>query len=245
MKTNRKWLGGLALGIALSKFSVVIPFVIFLAYKRQWTPIVVGLVIQVIAFSALAVLRPGSPHEVFVDFVSIAASHASFEGVHLTGLFSVTTTTAILVGIVFSVTVFTPLWFHLSMTKAWDSPSAVHDYTVFAVLCLWGLLVAYHRGYDIFLALPALVLLLHALSSPASWSIGSSQIKWLVALFLVSVVVMSIPARFIEDVVGSWWGHFVRGSITVDLLLLLAASMLFSRQLAHVYLRRTELARAQ
>jgi len=231
VRSDRRWLGGLALGIALSKFSVGIPLLIFLLYKRKWATLAVAMGVQVAGFIAIAMLRPGSPVDVFADFASIAAAHSSLSGIHLTGLFSPTTLTSVMVGAIFSVAVFAPLWFHISKLKARDSRSELHDFTVFAVLCLWTLLVAYHRGYDIGLALPSLALLLFTLSGPSTWGVKHYRLNWMPVLFLVGILFLSLPVRFIDDVLGAWWEPFVIGSTTVVLLLLLTASLLFFRQL--------------
>ena len=91
------------MGIALSKFSVGIPLLIFLLYKRKWATLAVAMGVQVAGFIAIAILRSGSPLDVFADFASIAASHSSFSGIHLTELFSPTILTSVIIGAIFSI----------------------------------------------------------------------------------------------------------------------------------------------
>ena len=225
------WWAGLALGIALSKFTVAIPFFIFLMYKRKWTTLALAGGIQAVGFLAMAMLQPRSPFEVFTDFASIAGAHGPLNGIHLTGLFNPTTLTSVVVGLIFSVIVFVPLWSSTSKLNVQDSQSEIRDYAVFAVLCSWGLLVVYHRGYDIGMAIPVFALILHALSNPSTWRVAKTQLGWMFGLMLGSVLFLSLPVRFIGDVFGAWWEPFVTGSITVVLILILVAALLISRQL--------------
>jgi hypothetical protein len=235
MRSNKKLLAGLALGIALSKFSVAIALLFFLLYKRDWAIVVIGLIVQGMAFAGFTLLRAGSPFEVLADFISITGTHASFPGIHLTGLFTPTTMTTVLVGIVFSVVVFYLLWFQLSKRKIEDSDRAMLDYTVFGVLCLWSLLVAYHRAYDLGLVLPALAIFVCVLSRPRSWGLGVERMCLLLPLFIVSVLSLSLPVRLVEDVFGVWWDSFVTGAATVVLAFLLAVSLIFLNQRGQIY----------
>ena len=117
LRSNRKLLGGLALGIALSKFSVSIPLFLFLIYKRSWPTLAVGLLVQGAAFAVFAILRRGSPLEVLSDFASIAGAHAADHGIHLTGSFEVSTSVSILVGIAFCFGVFIPLVYRVKANE--------------------------------------------------------------------------------------------------------------------------------
>ena len=85
------------------------------------------------------------------------------------------------------------------------------------------------------LALPALAVFLFVLSHSSVLGIRSNQINWLLPLFLASILSLSLPVRFIEDVLGEWWATYVTGATTVVLVLLLAVSLLFSRQLGRIY----------
>jgi hypothetical protein len=234
LRNNRKLLGGLALGVSLSKFSVSIPLFLFLIYKRGWRTLAVSLLVQGAAFAGFAILRKGSPFEVLSDFVSIASAYAADPGIHLTGFFEPSTAISILVGIVFCFVVFVPLWFLISRQRAQTSHSELFDYIVFGVLCIWTLLVAYHKAYDIGLVLTVLVVATYALSNPSQWGIGSSQLQWLLTLFIVMILCLSIPVRFIENVLGGWWEPFVTGAVTVDLALLLVASLIILRQIGRI-----------
>lgn len=233
-RNNRKWLGGFALGIALSKFSVAIPLFLFLIYKRNWTALVIGMILQSVAFIGFALLRRGSPLEVFRDFITIAAGHSSNTGIHLTGFLNPTTTISIVIGTAFSIAVFIPLWSQLSNSNVKTPFVELRDYAVFGVLCLWSLLVAYHRGYDIGLALVALSIFLYAASRPFMWGISTRQMQWILPLFLGSLLWMSIPVRFIKDIIGGWWEPFITGAVTLDLLILLIVSLWLLRKVGQI-----------
>jgi hypothetical protein len=228
---NRNWWAGLALGIALSKFTVAIPLILLLLYKRNWQTLIVTVGIQTAGFAAIAFLREGSPFAVFGDFASIAGKHAPLIGIHLTGLFNPTTLTTISVAAIFSIAVLIPFLPSALKLKAKDSHADVRGFTVFAVSCLWGLLVVYHRGYDIGMALPVFILMLHVLIRPAVWNISIDRRNQLFALLMLNAVVMSLPVRFVEDVLGTWWASFVTGSITAVLVLVMVAVLLLSRHI--------------
>ncbi|MDA1128321.1 MAG: glycosyltransferase family 87 protein [Chloroflexi bacterium] len=228
---KRNLLAGLALGIALSKVSVAMPLFIYLLYKRNWVALAVGVGVQTAGFIAMAFVRGGSPVQVFVDFASIAGAHARLTGIHLTGLFHPGTPVSIVVGVIFSLAVLLPLWRYAAKVEDKGPKSELRDFMVFAVLGLWGLLGVYHRAYDIGMALPAIVLLLYGVSSRCAWNAWGLTQRQSIVLFLTGVFFISLPVRFVEDAIGVWWESFAVGSITVVLLVLLAASLSQVRQL--------------
>lgn len=230
-QNNRNWLAGLALAIALSKFTVAIPLVLLLLYKRNWQTLIIAGVGQAASFIAIAFLREGSPFAVFYDFATISGKHAPLIGIHLTGLFNPTTLATILVAVVFSTAVlilFLPLVLRL---KEQELLANVRDFTAFSVACLWGLLVVYHRGYDIGMALPIFILIIHVLNTPTIWNISIRRKNQLFALLMLNVAVISLPVRFVENVLGTWWESFVTGSITVVLVIVLLAVLLLCKNL--------------
>ncbi|MDA1129810.1 MAG: hypothetical protein O2913_14120 [Chloroflexi bacterium] len=136
-----------------------------------------------------------------------------------------------MVGVIFSLAVLLPLWGYATKVEDKGPKSELRDFMVFAVLGLWGLLGVYHRAYDIGMALPAIVLLLYAVSSRCAWNAWGLTQSQSIVLFLIGVFFISLPVRFVEDAIGVWWESFAVGSITVVLLVLLAASLSQVRQL--------------
>jgi hypothetical protein len=234
LRNNRKLLAGLALGLALSKFSVAIPLFLFLIYKKSWTTLAVGLLAQGVAFVIFAILRQGSPIEVVSDFASIAGAHAGDHGIHLTGSLEPSASVSILVGVVFSFAVFIPLGYLISRERKLASHLELFDHMVFGALCIWSLLVAYHKAYDIGLVVAVLVVAIYALSNPCLWGIGNRLLWWMLPSFLAIILVLSTPVRFVEDVVGGWWEPFITTAFTVDLVLILLFSLLILRQVGRM-----------
>lgn len=243
LRNNLKVLGGLALGVALSKFSVALPLLLFLVYRKSWKTVTVGFLVQGMAFISFAILRDESPVSVVYDFASIAGAHAGDHGIHLTGSIEPSTAVTILVGVVFSLVVFLPLGYLIIKERNLTTHLDLFDHAVYGVLCTWSLLVAYHKAYDIGLLVTFLLLAFYALSNPSSWGIGNRALQWFVPSFFAMILMLSIPVRFLEDVIGEWWKPFTTTTFTVDLVLILGSSLFILRQIKHIEFEETRVVR--
>ena len=236
VRKQHRWLPGVALGIALSKFSVAIPLFLLLVHKRKWSVIAIGLLVQVLGFAGMAFLGERSPMDSLLDYVSITSRHAAAEGIHLTGMYSASTMVIVLIGITFSFATLVPIWFY-SRQHSKGPNSELRDYAVFAALSLWALLVAFHQAYDLMLAILAIALLLGVVRESGRWHLSPLQLLTVFVLFIATIAVLSLPGRFLEVFIGSyvsWWLTFLVGAITTSLIVLLGACLLLLRQLSRL-----------
>jgi len=226
LQQDRKYPAGIALGLALSKFTLAIPLFLFLAYKRKWLVLGVSILVQVLGLAVMAALPPGTPMSAISDYYSIAAGHVYVPGIHLTGLFPTHKLLPLIVGIGFSILVLAPMSYILFMDQNLaQRQKDVTDYLALTALCLWGLLAAYHQIYDGGLAILAVAMAIGVLLAGDQWSAHPVPRIPLLALLLVGAVALSLPGMFFGQFLA-WWDPFIRGATTVVLLAFLAAALL-------------------
>lgn len=149
ISTNKDWLGGIALGIALSKYSLSLSAVILLMLEKRYCKIVGGLLLQVLGLLLLGFITSEPLGNILKAYLVIAQSHLGQPGVHIAATFS-RGWSGWLLTFLLSAVVIGAIYFYLS--KAKYSPSLLARPLLrpimFNILMLWILLVTYHRAYD-------------------------------------------------------------------------------------------------
>ena len=191
VRRGGKVLPGIILGLALSKFSLTFPLLLFLLYKRRWYVVMIGLGVQILGFLALALLVQSPLQEVILNyrsFISTLAGSSNINLLHLAGHFPHSANEFIGIGLVFSILVFGALWWGVFRYKVKFPFPDLWDYTLFAFLNVWGLLVAFHRQYDSGASIFAIALLISAMSYPNLWGLSSFQVKALASLTAAGLI---------------------------------------------------------
>lgn len=78
-------LSGIALGLSLSKLTLVFPFLLFFLWRRKFIPLIVAAVVYFLAFVIYAQLAGYGVVETMQQYLSILTSVAGQEGIHLLG----------------------------------------------------------------------------------------------------------------------------------------------------------------
>lgn len=158
---DRAWWGGVALGIALSKYSVAAPVVLYMLYRRKLKTLVGAALVQVAGALLLAAIAGVSPLQIIADYLRVVFSISGQVGIYIAGqLMEASPELAGLMSALFSlivVGVFAWLW---SMQGGRPSGTVCHAHVyMLGVLLLWSLLGTYHRQYDMVMAIVPLALL--------------------------------------------------------------------------------------
>lgn len=150
---KKHWLlAGIALGIALSKYSLSIPILIFFLYKKNFKVIAVTLLTQIISLLVLAWITWTNPFTILSEYVQIflwVAGHGQ-GGIQLSVYLSNQLETVFLVAAAFSIGVLGIMiwWVKNGNRFRVIQENPLVDLLVLVILTSWGLLVLYHREYD-------------------------------------------------------------------------------------------------
>jgi hypothetical protein len=238
-------LAGLALGIALSKYSLSLPIFIFLLLKKKFRIAFIAAGVQILGVFILWLITQASPFQILQGYIQILRIHTGLPGIHLATLFPDQTFLALLMTILMTVMVAIFLLKGrvkkgvLAEQGVMSQDIQLVDLVTVSILILWTVLVAYHRAYDTFLAILFIALIIYILAGPQKWQLAKLERNFLTISLWFYIVIMCLPARGISmlgvavdnDFVTTWLDFQGRG-LTLTLLFMLASAiwMLFRMQ---------------
>jgi hypothetical protein len=238
-------LAGLALGLALSKYSLSLPVFIFLLLKRKFRIAFIAAAVQVFGIFILYLITQASPYQILEGYIQILRIHTGLPGIHLSTLFPDQNLLSLLATIL--LTVMVAIFLLIGRIKIGAHAEhgltshgiQLEDLITVTILILWTLLVAYHRAYDTFLAILFIALIIYILAKPQIWQLTTIERTFLTISLLIYIVIMCLPARGISmlgvavdnNFVTTWLDFQGRG-LTLMLLFMLASAiwMLFRMQ---------------
>jgi hypothetical protein len=185
------WLwAGLALGVALGKYSLSLPVFLFLLLEKRFRLLAVAILVQVVGLGVVSALGDGSVGETLRVYWSMISRHSVQPGVHLGyALHSYPLFMNVLV-VAGSVVTLTMVGY-----RRWQGWLAADVLPVNSVLVMWVLLAAYHRNYD---ALMVILFLILCLAAAATWQLPPGQALMLGIVWLLSLIVMCLPGDLIR-----------------------------------------------
>ena len=219
---QRSWLwAGVALGLALGKYSLALPIVLFLVLEKRWRVISVAVVVQALGLVAVTVLKGGSLWETIQVHWGMIASHAGQAGVHLGYVLSAYpqgVTLLVIIGSLLTMGVVLYSW-----RQGWMASDLL---AVNSVLVLWTLLATYHRVYD---TLMAILFLLLCLSVATKWQMPLRQARGWGLFWLVLVAIVCLPGEivppFFTEAQAQLFVLWVEGSMTGALVAMWGANL--------------------
>jgi hypothetical protein len=144
-------LGGILLGVALSKFTLTFPAVLVLLYRRRFLAVFVSAVVQIAGAELLAWIGHTSFFDVIRAYVSIATTHMGLPGMHLAqGLLAghqVLQAGFAVIGLIAIAVVVIELLRHDDGSGR-QAATKFRAFALLTALMLFDLLVVYHRRYD-------------------------------------------------------------------------------------------------
>ena len=228
--SERHWFwSGICLGIALSKYSLALPILLFLLieFKRRGLyAVAVALLVQVAGVLAITLISGDAPLTVlgyYRQIMGLFGGHLTY-GVQLGVLFPLGSPLAPLANILLTlvVAVFVGLW----LARRARGSSALARYCLLTILVLWAFLVAYNGGYDLLVIIVVVPLWMRAFSGEPALE---NEKRPILALLAASWGTMSLPYDVLNDrllhLTYQALDGFLARAYAIDLLLLLAASL--------------------
>ncbi|MFC1959455.1 glycosyltransferase family 87 protein [Chloroflexota bacterium] len=224
---------GILFGIALSKYTLIFPFVLFLLYKRYFKVLFVAVGLQFIGGLFMALLVQTNPLTLLGSYLTIFSySLIVFPSASWSINFAEFLPPPITTLLIVSSTILTGILLYRRIKQS-AIISILFDSHVLAVLAMWSLTIVYHGYYDVIMVVIPLAIWFIAVEHPSIWalrSIGHSAI--MLTLLIVSGILM-LPGesfgRFVP-LIGSHWGMFTRlGALCVILVLQYGTIILLMR----------------
>lgn len=195
-------LAGVFTGLALSKYSLTFPGVLYLLYRRRYWSVLIGLGVQVLGILLVAAIGRVSPSHIVTEYTTLMAKHIDMPGLHLKAtLLEGIGHFAILVLGLFSAGLFAVLayWYQRGRIQGM-AQSEMASVTMLVVVMQWNLLVFPHRRYDhvaeiLFLG----IMLLWVWKNPQRLGLNRYQYWGLLAFGGAAFIVWSLPLYYVLD----------------------------------------------
>jgi hypothetical protein len=224
----RTLLAGLLLGLAVSKYSLALPAVLLLGWRRRWRILALAVAVQLLAYGWMAWLPGGGWKETLNAYLILLQMHLPQEGIHVAAALGGGARTAVVAGgLLSTVTVVALVWRGRLASKRGATVDPVaeaqRDVLLLAVLSLWTLLVAYHRIYDVTLVVTLLAAMFAAFARPAAWGLTDDD-RRVVMIFLAPGVLLlalggeGLLGATLPGEMAAEAGHIARMTTTRTLL---------------------------
>jgi len=237
MTMNKNWvLSGIALGIALSKYSLSMPVLLFLLFKRKSNVIALALAAQAIGLLGLSILTNVSPMQVWHEYILMIGGHLGDKGIHLVYSIYRLMPDAISTPVFFSITLLStfivgaPLayWLKRYYFSLPDNVRSLADFHIVTILMLWTLLVVYHREYDVVIWIVFVAFVIYGVRANV-WQLSREWRRGLTLFLAFSMLWLSRPqqmlATLLPDQVFRVWEQ--AGQTLVTLILMACLTVTF------------------
>ncbi|MCS6888096.1 MAG: DUF2029 domain-containing protein [Chloroflexus sp.] len=176
---------GLALGIALSKYSLSLPVFLFLWLKRKRSLVIIAILTQLLGVFALAWLTQTSPVAIITAYLAMIAAHIGQPGIHLANYFPENNIIAIalIIGITIPMLFVIHYWTQQERFNLPEDQRKMLDLSVMALFNLHILLAFYHREYDAIIWVVSFFVLFLGLKNNV-WDLPKS-VKIMILAFLI------------------------------------------------------------
>ncbi len=197
-------MAGVALGIALSKYSLVFPILLLFAYRQQWRVLAVAAAVQ---FAGVLVINGIGGTTLFTTlqaYLVLASEHTAKSGIHIGSLYNGSTLFRVVAPLGLTLGVGALLY---RQRRRFVS---IGEFSLIVIGLLWGVLVVYHRMYDGLLLLPFLVML--------AW--GATRLtphlsNWLHWYGIGIVTLLSLPVPLYELMFSGYWSKIINSVWTL------------------------------
>ncbi len=243
---KRSWqVAGLALGVALAKYSLSLPVFLFFLYKKNFRVLLLAVFLQGLGVLALAAITQSSAVTIVMENVRLFVEIFNQAGVYinLASQFDLLTPNQLIRQIpvlLMTLLVFVLAFLWLRRRKAAVSSSdEVMDFHILTMLFIWTMLVGYHRLYDTLILIFFIVLVVKGLAYPNLWKLSTRERAMLMALMAAIPPILILPERIVDYVFPTYYGPVSNGVTAALFVLMLVASMFLLRR--YLQNRRTEM----
>lgn len=203
---DRAWLlAGIALGIAVSKYSLVLPAVLFLLLEGRLKNVLIlatAFVVQGMGIVVISLLTGDTPVLIVQNYLQIFSTIASTHGeigVQLSRLVGSGTRIHLALSLVLSAVLVGGLAYLWRRRPLLSKPRQdLLNYSFWIVVTLWTMLLFYHGGYDLAIITPIVPFLLFAFSSPHALGLTMTERWFALAALTVFVAVYCMPLQLVE-----------------------------------------------
>jgi hypothetical protein len=244
--SKRAWvIAGLALGLALSKYSLSIPIFLFFLYQKKFEILLLAVAVQVSGVIGIAALSGGTPVKIISENIMLFFRLFDQPGVHLSRWFEFISNNhfmTIIPSLVMTALVFSPVLLWLQrIPPGTVEQREIHDFHLLTILFLWTILVAYHRLYDTLILIFFVILVFKGLARPGTWELSHRGRNALLAFMVIFIpLILILPARIVDLLLPFYYGRVSDFITTILLVIMLAISMfLLWRYLQNMQLKIT------
>ena len=236
---ERSWgIAGLALGIALSKYSLSLPVFIFLLYKRNFKALAVAILVQILGVLGVAILTGTSPSTIILENIQLFFRLFDQPGVHLSRWFEFLSDNhfvAMVPVLIMTLSVFVPIFLWLrNRAPANPEEESALDFHLLTILFIWVILVAYHRLYDTLILIFFVLLVIKGLATPNLWNLTQKERTGLLLFMATIPAILILPARIVGRFLPDYYGRNSDFVTTCLLVLMLGFSMILFRRFLNV-----------
>jgi hypothetical protein len=235
LDNKRSIAGGLVLGVALSKYSVALPVLLLLLYRRDFRTAAVALGVQIAGAIVLGLLCGITPGGLVNDYAWMMLYHSELEGIHLAAYFPGGISYSILGALFVVVPLAARLWPVLTAdTMQTAQERRLLEIHLLAAFMLGALLAVYHKNYDVSMTIAAIALLLLATQNPGVWRLSPAQINLVAIICIAAVMILSVPGesvtRFLPATLSAPWLALLRPIATSTIAVLLLTCVWLARR---------------
>ena len=229
---KKSWqISGLALGMALSKYSLALPVFVFFLYKKNFKLLLLAILIQVLGVMVLAAITRTAPLTIAMENIRLFVEILSQSGVHMNiaSLLTKWTANPLLAQIpviILTLLVFV-LYFLWQRERKPESAATddVMDFHLLTILFTWTILAGYHRIYDTLILIFFIVLVFKGLAYPNLWKLNYYEKMLLIAFMGTVPLIMILPARIIDQIYSRYYGPLSNGITSSFFVIMLVFSM--------------------
>jgi hypothetical protein len=244
--SKRAWyISGLALGLALSKYSLSIPVFLFFLYQKNFKTLLLAVSVQLAGIAGMAALSGATPDRIVEENIRLFFRLFDQPGVHLSRWFEFISSNHLMTlipSLLMTALIFIPMIIWLQRTsRGMVEQEEIRDFHVLTVLFIWTILVAYHRLYDTLILIFFVILVFKGLARPGIWKLSHRGRNALLAFMAAFIpLILILPARIVDLLLPFYYGRVSDFITTILLVIMLAISMfLLWRYLQNMQLKIT------
>jgi hypothetical protein len=239
---KRSWyISGLALGLALSKYSLSIPVFLFFLYQKNYKALLLAVAVQFTGVIGMAAVSGGTPLKIIQENIMLFFRLFDQPGVHLSRWFEFISNNhfmTLIPSLFMTALIFIPMFLWLQKApRGTMEQEQIRDFHMLTVLFIWTILVAYHRLYDTLILIFFVILVFKGLARPGIWKLSQRGRNMLLAFMAVFIpLILILPARIVDLLLPFYYGRVSDFITTILLVIMLAISMFLLRR----YLKRMQ-----
>jgi hypothetical protein len=226
------FLSGVSLGLALSKYSLALPVLLLMIYKKEFRVIGLALLIQVLGILSLAALTHSHPIAIVYENYQIMKVHLGQSGIHLSHLFAnhplPTGISMFVISLLMTLSIFLSVKSRNKRLLARPTAQKHNEHLLLVILIIWTLLIAYHKAYDSLLIILFLSAGFYWANPRISRGLTQPQKHFLRVVLAGSTIIFMLPASgviylgaVIPSTLISNWVEFHNYLLSMSLVFLL------------------------